>query len=56
VLAVGAVNVVGAIVGIANGWDGSFIGLAVSALILVLGYFTPADEAARTSPAFGDGN
>jgi hypothetical protein len=56
VLAVGTINLAGAIVGIMNGWDGGVIGLVVSMLILVLGYFAPGADRARTSPAFANTN
>ena len=54
VLCVGAVNLAGAIVAIVSGWDGGVIGLVLSALILVLGYFAPAADTPKISPAFGN--
>jgi hypothetical protein len=39
VLAIGVVNVAGAVVALANGWDGAPIGLTVSLIALVLAWF-----------------
>lgn len=54
VLAVGAVNGFGAVVALLTGGEGAAIGLVLSALILVLGFFSSSQEtsAART-PSFG---
>jgi len=52
VLAVGAVNLVGAVVALANEWEGATIGLVVSVLILGLGFFADR-EAPAPSPAYG---
>jgi hypothetical protein len=52
VLAVGALNLAGAIVAVVNDWDGAAIGLTVSVVLLVLAFLTPAQDARRT-PAYG---
>lgn len=51
VLAIGAVNLVGAVVALANEWEGAVIGLVVSLLILGLGFL--ADRDAAPAPAYG---
>jgi len=44
VLAIGAVNLAGAIAGLIFGLEGAIIGLVVSSLIVVLGLLTPASD------------
>ena len=47
-LAVGALNLAGAIAALAVGWEGAAIGLVLSVLILGLGWFaTPRPAAVR---------
>ena len=56
VLAVGAVNAVGAVIALVTGAEGAVIGLVVSALILVLGFLTSDTDATRqpvSSPSLG---
>lgn len=57
VLAVGALNLLGAIIALINGGDGAVIGLVVSALILLLGTLsTDAGSARRvggSAPSLG---
>ena len=50
VLAVGAVNLVGAVVALANGWEGAAIGLVVSLLILGLGFLADREALPRPRP------
>jgi len=40
VLAIGAVDLAGAVAALAAGWEGAVIGLVVSTLIVVLGWFS----------------
>jgi hypothetical protein len=47
VLAIGAVNVVGAIIAMIKNMDGAAIGLTVSALILLLGFLTSDNDVSR---------
>lgn len=51
VLAIGALNLAGAVVAIANSWEGAAIGLVVSLLVLGLGWFS--DRRTNAVPAFG---
>ena len=54
VLAIGGVNLAGAIAALIVGMEGAVIGLVVSSLIVVLGLFTRADDRPRgvaTSPS-----
>lgn len=50
VLAIGAINLAGAIAAVITGTDGAFIGLVVSSLIVVLGLLTPGNKAQHVSP------
>ena len=51
VLAIGALNLAGAVVAVANSWEGAAIGLVVSLLVVVLGWFS--DRRTDAVPAFG---
>jgi hypothetical protein len=56
VLAVGAVNAVGAVIALVTGIEGAVIGLVVSTLILVLGFLTSDADSSRvpaSSPSLG---
>ena len=44
VLAIGAINLAGAIAAIVTGMEGAFIGLVISSLIVVLGLLTPGTK------------
>ena len=50
VLAIGAINLAGAIAAVVTGMDGAFIGLVVSSLIVVLGLLTPGNKSQHVSP------
>jgi hypothetical protein len=54
VLAIGAVNLVGAVIALVTGMEGAVMGLVISCLIVVLTLLTPATERQRvmaTSPS-----
>jgi peptidoglycan/LPS O-acetylase OafA/YrhL len=51
VLAIGALNLAGAVVALAKDWDGAAVGLVVSLLVVGLGWFS--DRRTETVPAFG---
>jgi peptidoglycan/LPS O-acetylase OafA/YrhL len=51
VLAIGVLNLAGAVVALANSWEGAAIGLVVSLLVVALGWFS--DRRTDTVPAFG---
>jgi hypothetical protein len=51
VLAIGGLNLAGAIVAIAQGWQGAAIGLVVSLLVIGLGWLSEPRRA--TAPALG---
>lgn len=55
VLAVGALNLLGAVVAVGNGWEGGVIGLVLSALILALGFFSDRETTGppAAAPAVG---
>jgi hypothetical protein len=56
VLAVGAVNAVGAVIALVTSTEGAVIGLVVSALILVLGFLTSDTDSSPqrvSSPSLG---
>lgn len=50
-LAIGVLNVAGAVLALANGWDGAVIGLVVSLLALTFGWLCGIQRA--PSPALG---
>lgn len=50
VLAIGGLNLAGAVVALVNDWEGAAIGLAVSLLTVVLGYL--ADRTTTPTPAY----
>ncbi len=50
VLAIGAINLAGAIAAFVTGMDGAFIGLVVSSLIVVLGLLTSGNKSQHVSP------
>ena len=45
VLAIGAVNLAGAVVALARSWDGATVGLVVSLLVLGFGWFAETERA-----------
>ncbi|HST66127.1 MAG TPA: hypothetical protein VLM05_13140 [Mycobacteriales bacterium] len=49
VLAIGVLNVAGAVLALADGWDGAVIGLVVSVLALGLGVLTGTERARATA-------
>jgi hypothetical protein len=51
VLAIGLLNLVGAVAALTAGWDGGAIGLVVSLAILGFGWFS--QPARRSEPVYG---
>jgi peptidoglycan/LPS O-acetylase OafA/YrhL len=49
VLAIGVLNLAGAVVALAQGWDGAAIGLVVSLLAVGFGWFSETERAPATA-------
>ncbi|HEY6748344.1 MAG TPA: hypothetical protein VI357_21825 [Mycobacteriales bacterium] len=49
VLAIGVLNLAGAVVALANSWDGAAIGLVVSLLVVGFGWFAETERAPAPS-------